>query len=181
MYNEFVTTYGKHSILTPLGYRKIQKTMRRGAKTQSVVTQFEIHTIALRFVSPVLKFPQLFELVDNRSYVMEHLIDYTVMPSYLYRSNLYLIQELNRFYSYMISEGYFPCNFTLLLNKDGTYTMVDFSQFGYYQKGQVSLKHMKTHLSLFDADQAYGMLSFLLSEIVYIGSEKIEGSNLITL
>lgn len=181
MYNEFVTTYGKHSILTPLGYCKILKNMRCGARTQSAVTQFEIHNIALRFVSPILKFPQLFELVNNRSYVMEHLIGYTVLPSYLYRSNLHLIQELNRFYIYMIGEGYFPCNFTLLSKSDGTYTMVDFSQFGYYQNGKVSLKHVKEHLSLFDADSAYGMLSFLLSGIVYLGSEKIEGSNVLSL
>jgi hypothetical protein len=180
-FNEFVGAIGHHHIISPIGYGKIMKTVVRGTPVRSATEQHAIHVIAAQFFSHILYVPRVYELVDQRSYVMAHLLPGHYVSSEFYKTNMEFLKELNRFFKFMMAEGYYPFNFTILHHETGMYSLLDFSQFGTYHRGTVRFKHLLNPISLFDAERNYGILSFLVShEMIidhtdyYSDSEKID-------
>lgn len=174
--NEFVGAHGLYSIIHPLGYGKILKKMKRGAPVRSAVEQYEIHCIANRFVSPILKIPKAYELFGTDSYSMEHILPHgEFIPFQHYKQFPGLMCELNRFFGYMVSEGYFPYKFTILYYPGDIFILLDFSLFGSYNNGMVKFKHRIRPVQLMVAEYMYGLLSFLIfEEKSQIIQEKIE-------
>lgn len=152
------------------------KTVRRGAPVRSAAEQHTIHNIAAQFFSPLILIPRVYELLDARSYLMDHVAPGHYVRTDIYKTNMNFIQELNRFYKYMIAEGYYPFNYTILYHETGQFTLMDFSQFGTYQGGAVRFKHLKQPIDLFEAERHYGMISFLVTAEIVLDSEKIESS-----
>jgi hypothetical protein len=159
--NEFVGAYGHHHILSPIGYGRMMKTVIRGTPTRSAAEQHSIHTNATQFLSHVIRIPAVYQLVNRNTYIMEHMPCGHFVNPIQYKCDMRLLCALNEFFRYMLREGYFPYNFTLLANEDGTYTLLDFSQFGDYQDGLVKLKHLTHPITLLEAEKAYGIMSFL--------------------
>lgn len=174
--NEFLGAWGQHHVISPIGYGKVIKTVRRGASVRSAAEQHVIHNIATQFFSPLIHIPPVYELLDNNSYVMGHAAPGHYVRSDIFKTNMHFLQELNRFYKFMIAEGYYPYNYTILYHETGQFTLLDFSQFGTYQGGLVQFKHIKTPIDLFEAERHYGMISFLVSAEIILDSEKIESS-----
>jgi hypothetical protein len=175
--NEFLGAIGHNHVISPLGYGKILKTVVRGTPVRSAVEQYAIHCIAAQFFSQILYIPRVYELVDRCSYTMAHLMPGRYVPPAAYKTNMEFLQELNRFFKFMMAEGYYPFNFTILLHENGMYSLLDFSQFGSYHRGTVRLKHLLTPISLFDAERYYGILSFLVShEIILDRAEPVTDS-----
>ena len=167
--NEFVGAYGTYSILHPLGYGTILKKIKGGAPVRSAVEQYNIHKLANGFESALLTIPKAYDLSSNDSYTMEHMIiGGTYIPSKDYKYFPTLISELNKFYGYMISHGYFPYKFTILYCPNNTFLLFDFSLFGSFSKGMVKFKHIRSPIHLMMAEHTYGLLSFLIVD------EKIE-------
>lgn len=173
-FNEFVGAYGHHHILSPIGYGRMLKTVIRGTPVRSAAEQFVIHSIATHFCSNLIRIPAVYELMNRNSYVMEHMMCGHFVSPVQYKCDMRLMYALNEFFRHMLREGYFPYNFTLLANPDGTYTLLDFSQFGDYQDGQVKMKHLIKPITLFEAEKAYGIMSFLCVEEFLEFPTKIE-------
>ena len=148
--------------------------MRRGSPVRSAAEQHAIHSIAAQFFSPLIVIPRVFELLDNNSYVMSHAPPGHFVRTTIYKTNLNFLQELNRFYRHMMAEGYYPYNYTILYHEWGQFTLMDFSQFGTYQDGLIQFKHLSAPISLFEAEKAYGILSFIASLEEVPVCEKIE-------
>jgi hypothetical protein len=172
--NEFLGAFGQNHIISPIGYGKVMKTVRRGSPVRSATEQHTIHNIAAQFFSPLIFIPRVHELIDTRSYLMDHVAPGHYLRTDFYKTNMHFIQELNRFYKHMIAEGYYPFNYTILYHETGQYTLMDFSQFGTYQDGAVQFKHLKKPINLFEAERHYGILSFLVTTEIVLDSEKIE-------
>lgn len=177
--NEFVGAIGTNSILSPMGYESIVKTIRKGtSKVWSAQTQFDIHTIAYRFTSNIIKIPRPLELMNEKSYSMEHIGCCIFVSPQFYKCNNEFFNELQQFYMYMVSEGYFPYNFTILCDQSGKFCLLDFSQFGTVSRGLVKFKHLSRPIEIFTADKMYGILSFVLADTFLVGfnlnSGKIE-------
>ena len=81
----------------------------------------------------------------------------------------------------MISHGYYPHGFTVLNHTNGTYTLLDFSQFGTVQGGMIRFRHLLRPINMLEAEKSYGLVSFLFPDGIliegdYSEPEKIEGS-----
>lgn len=172
--NEFLGAIGQHHIISPIGYGKIVKTVRRGALVRSATEQHTIHSIAAQFLSPLILIPSVYEIVDRCSYIMAHMPPGHYVRTELFKTNMEFLSELNRFYKYMMAEGYYPYNFTILYHTWGQFTLMDFSQFGTYQEGLVQFKHLKGPIDLFTAERHYGILSFIVSSADLADLGKIE-------
>ena len=172
--NEFLGAIGQHHVISPIGYNKVVKSVRRGAPVRSAAEQHAIHTVAAQFFSPLISVPPVYDLINRNAYIMGHIAPGHYVRPEIYKTNMNFLQELNRFYKYIISEGYYPYNYTVLYHDWGQFTLLDFSQFGTYQGGLVQFKHLKTPIDLFEAERHYGMLSFLVSTEIILDSEKIE-------
>lgn len=174
--NEFLGAIGQHHVISPIGYNKVVKSVRRGAPVRSAAEQHAIHTVAAQFFSPILVIPPVFELLDNYSYVMYHVPPGQYVRPSIFKSNMQFLSELNRFYKHMMAEGYYPFNYTILYHESGQLTLLDFSQFGTLNNGMIKFKHLTSPISLFDAERHYGILSFLVTTEEVLSSEKIESS-----
>ena len=177
--NEFVGAYGQYSIIHPLGYGKILKKVKRGAPVRSAFEQYEIQRLANGFVSSALCIPIAHELYSTDGYIMEHMPPGGVfIPSSSYKYFPTLIEEFNKFFCYMVHNGYFPYKFSILCYPDNTFVLLDFSQFGAVQRGLIKFKHIKCPIYLMLAEVHYGIMSFVTSqtnEEEKVGtSEKIE-------
>jgi len=174
--NEFVGAIGQHHVISPIGYSKVVKTIRRGAPVRSAVEQHSIHCIAAQFFSPLIVIPPVYELLDRCSYLMSHIPPGRYVRTEIFKTDMKFLGELNSFYKFMMAEGYYPFNYTVLYHEWGQFSLIDFSQFGTYQDGLVQFKHLKSPISLFDAERHYGILSFVVTTELVIDSEKIESS-----
>ena len=172
--NEFLGVIAHHHVISPIGYGKVLKSVKRGAPVRSATEQHTIHSIAAQYSSPILRIPRVYECVSHRAYIMEHVAPGHFVPPCLYKNGEMFLEELNRFFKYMLQEGYFPYNFTILYHEDNTFSLLDFSQFGTVADGLVKFKHLVHPIHLFVAERHYGILSFLLSDSLLLGSAKIE-------
>ena len=175
--NEFVGAHGSNSIIHPMGYGRVCKTVRRSSRfIRSAVEQYEIHTIASTYESVMLRVPKVYELLNKDSYTMEHIYPGGVyIDPTNYKRVPNLIQEFNRFYGFMFYHGYFPFNFTLLGFPENTFVLLDFSQFGTVQNGRIKLKHINFPLHIWMAERCFGLYSFINNEELSSDTqEKIE-------
>jgi hypothetical protein len=179
--NEFVGAYGKYSIIHPIGYGKILKKIKHGAPVRSAVEQYEIQRIANNFDSSMLYVPKVHEVCGADSYIMEHVPPGGVfIPSSSYKYFPSLIQEFNKFFGFMVYNGYFPYNFSLVYyTEHNKFVLFDVSQFGLVQRGLIKFKHIKYPIHLMVAEINYGLMSFVTSsktndEQRVGASEKIE-------
>jgi hypothetical protein len=172
--NEFVGAHGQFSVISPIGYEMILKKVRKGAPVRSATEQHTIHELAAQFCSPVLKIPRVYDLIDSKSYIMEHRPPGNYVPSQAYKGHQILIQELVRFYQFMVNSGYYPFGFTILQHPDGTYSLFDFGQFGSVEKDHVKFKHLIKPIHNLLADRIYGILNFLLDIESDVIQTKIE-------
>ena len=168
--NEFLGVIGHNHVISPIGYGRVLKTVKRGASVRSATEQHAIHTIAAQYFSPILRIPRVYECVSNHTYVMEHVPPGHFVSPTFYKNGELFLEELNRFFKYMLSEGYFPYNFTILYHEDHTFSLLDFSQFGTYANEFVKFKHLIHPIHLFEAERHFGILSFLLSDSLLLGS-----------
>jgi hypothetical protein len=176
-HNEFVGIYGSHHIISPIGYGKIMKSVLRGSNVRSAYEQFAIHNIAYAFESSLLKIPKPVELFTNE-YSMEQIYEGCVLQKFYYKYNQDLMLELYRFYKYMIDNGYFPYNYTIMIVAPNRFVLLDFSEFGSVSNCLVKFKHVNKPLSLRYAEILYGLVQ-LLDEDFDIQDpleEKIEAS-----
>ena len=169
-HNEFVGAYGTYSILHPLGYGKLLKKVKHGAPVRSAVEQYTIHKLANDFESDLLRIPKAHDLISPTSYTMEHIITGgTYIPSKDYKHFPSLITELNKFYGFMVLQGYFPYKFTILYNAtNSNFILLDFSLFGDYSNGAVKLRHILSPIPFLIAERTYGLISF------FVVQEKID-------
>jgi hypothetical protein len=158
--NEYNGIYGSHHILSPIGYGKIMKSVLRGSNVRSAYEQFEIHSIAYAFESLLLKIPKPFELFTNE-YSMEKIYNGCILPRVYFKHNRDLIVELCRFYRYMIDNGYFPYNYTIMIDVPNRFVLFDFSEFGSVSNALVKFKHMHKPLSLRYAEVCFGLVQIL--------------------
>ena len=161
MINPFVSFRGFNHIITPIGYGLIKKTiLSHDAYVRSATEQYQIHSIACEFESTCLRAPKLHTLIDHESYIM-HEVEYgDVLSRKDYKSDLRLLNELVRFYGYMIQAGYYPYSYTIIRH-DSAYTILDFSQFGTVQRSKVLFKHIDMPVELYQMDRETGILSFM--------------------
>lgn len=125
-------------VLVPVGYGMYLKVVHYNSQVRSAYEQFEIHTYASDFKSHLLHIPKPYRLVDEFSYLMEHVYEADVFD---YKENRALIEELLKFTSFMIDLGYFPYGYSVLRTVKNKFYLVDFSRFGSIDKGNVRFKH----------------------------------------
>lgn len=182
--NPFVGARGLNHLISPIGYNLVHKIVGRGSNVRSGQEQYEIHTYAYEFKSDILKIPKPECLINPNSYLMEHVPQAYFFDPRSYRSDHPFLHELNKFYHHMISRGYYPHGFTVLNHTNGTYTLLDFSQFGSVQGGIIRFKHLLHPINMLEAEKSYGLVSFLFPDGILIEGdyteadepEKIEGS-----
>jgi hypothetical protein len=156
--NEFNAIYGSHHIISPIGYGKIMKSVIRGSRVRSAYEQFAIHNIAYTFESPLLQIPKPFELFTNYEYSMERIYDGCILPHVYLKHNRDLTVELCRFYKYMIDNGYFPYNYTIMIVAPNRFVLFDFSEFGSVSNCLVKFNHIKKPVSLRYAELFFGLV-----------------------
>lgn len=166
--NPFVGARGLNHLISPIGYNLIQKNILRGSNVRSAVEQYEIHCQAYEFQSDVLKIPRPECLCGTYCYVMEAAPSGYYFDARNYRRDHAFLHELNRFYHHMISRGYYPHGFTCLDHTNGTYSLLDFSQFGSVQGGMIRFKHLASPINMLDAEKSYGLVSFLFPDGILI-------------
>jgi hypothetical protein len=177
--NEFVGAYGAHSIIHPIGYGTVLKTLRRTSGklcVHSAAEQFQIHSIAAEFESGVLCIPKPYELIHNAAYTMEFILPGGVyLPPNRYKHFPPLIREFNKFFGHMYKAGYFPYKFSIIAYPENKFALFDFGNFGSVQNGIIKLRGLDFLMDLMEAEHRFGILSFLLDEETYLESEeKIE-------
>jgi len=123
----FIAIQGSNHVLEPLGYGAIRKTVKRGSKVLSAADQFEIHQIASMFQSPLFTILPPLELESQRSYTMPYLLDVGYFD--LESHGGFFHNEYNRFYEFMMGEGYFPFGSKVLFSQ-GKLHIIDFSHYG---------------------------------------------------
>jgi hypothetical protein len=172
--NPFVGARGLNHLISPIGYNLVHKIVGRGANVRSAREQYEIHTYAYEFKSDILKIPKPECLIDSNSYLMEHVPQAYFLDPRAYRTDHPFLHELNRFYHHMISLGYYPHGFTVLNHTNGTYTLLDFSQFGSVQGGMIRFKHLLYPIHILEAEKSYGFVSFLFPDGILIEGDYAE-------
>jgi len=153
-------SYGSKAVLSPLGYGRIEKVVRRGCGVHSARTQFLIHSVAAGFESDLLFIPRVYSC-GAQSYVMDHVPLIARLRPEDYKANEDFFKELVRFYLYMFHHGYYPYGFTIGILENGRYLLFDFSLFGHVQGRLVKFKFSKTPLDIELVEKLYGILYFM--------------------
>ncbi len=157
---EFKSRTGLNHILIPIGDGKLMKQIvGYTGNIRSAREQYDIHSVAACFESGVLRVPKLFELVNHRAYIMEHIYGGLNFPKTFYHMHSGLVEALERFYDFMKVRGYFPYGYSVLQTDLNKFVLVDFSGFGTIDRDRVSFKHNKTPFSLYDAEIHYGIVA----------------------
>ena len=160
-------SYGKHAVLSPIGYGQIEKHVRRGCGVHSAQTQHAIHSVAADFESDLLLIPRVYSCSTN-FYVMDHVPLVARLRPEDYRVNDAFFRELCVFYVYMFNRGYYPYGYSVGVAENGKYVLFDFSQFGHVQGRLIKLKHISTTLSDEIAEKMYVIQYYVdLNEIQY--------------
>ena len=152
--------HGSKSILSPIGYGRIEKHVRRGCKVHSAQTQYAIHSVATDFDSVRMLIPGVYSCSPN-SYAMDHVPLIARLRPEDYKSDEVFFKELVHFFIYMFHRGYYPYGFTVGMLEDGRYLLFDFSQFGHVQGRQVKFKHSRVPLELELVEKMFGILYFI--------------------
>jgi hypothetical protein len=149
---EFTSVLGSCHLLEPIGYNQVRK-MIVSRFVRSAVEQWEIHSLALHFESPVLYIPKLYNLESAGAYTMEQFYDGKLLNTDEYYGHAFLMSELERFKRYMISCGYWPFGFKVFHDgRHGRYILIDFSRFGTIDGGQVKFPKIKKLFTLQEAE-----------------------------
>jgi hypothetical protein len=155
----FRGSYGSKSVLSPIGYQKIEKHVRKGCGVHLAQTQFTIHSIATEFYSELLLIPRVYSSESN-FYVMDHAPLVARLRIQDYRSDKAFFGELCRFFVYMFERGYYPYGFTIGILENGKYLLFDFSEFGHVQGRLIKFKFHKIPLDVEFVEKNYGILYF---------------------
>jgi hypothetical protein len=153
-------SYGSKAVLSPLGYGRIEKVVRRGCGVHSARTQFLIHSVAAGFESDLLFIPRVYSC-GAQSYVMDHVPLIARLRPEDYKASEDFFKELVRFYLYMFHHGYYPYGFTIGILEDGRYLLFDFSLFGHVQGRLVKFKFSRTPLDIELVEKLYGIMYFM--------------------
>lgn len=157
---EFNSRYTETHILQPLAYNQIRKIRRRGTPVRSIREQYDIHQLAYMFESPVLKIACPYTC-DAEGYVMDCILDCEckIAPSgYCHIPELFSV--LVEFYIYMLNNGYFPRDYTIL-KQGALYYIVDFSRFGTMDRNRIRFPKDKRIYSLQEAVESYGLRMYV--------------------
>jgi hypothetical protein len=133
---EFKAVYGLHHVLEPIGYGILRKTIKRGAPVRSSTEQFAIHSLASMFSNPYIQVVKPLNLESSRSYTMEHIWEYVVIPEQEYSKFPNLFVALMEFQQYMALRGYWAWGYKVLWNQQKCY-IVDYSRFGTIDRDRV--------------------------------------------
>jgi hypothetical protein len=151
----FRNVYGSHHIIVPYDHGFIiKKIYRHGVR--SACEQFEIHKLAADFIHPLLRAPRIGILINAKSYSMEQLFVYQkVHPIFIY-AYTQLKEALISYSDYMITCGYFPYGYSILFS-GSQFIITDFSKYGSIQYDRVYFKHLRTFMSLSEAQTKFGV------------------------
>ncbi len=106
---------------------------------------------------------------------MQHIYGGVLIRSSYYHEHPDLYDALEEYMNYMIDEGYFPYGYDIYRVYDGTYVLLDFSNFGTVSNMQVRFKKYKAPMYLGLAHAHFGLVSFgTFHDWELLSSEKIE-------
>ena len=149
---EFTSVRGSCHLMEPIGYNQVRK-MIVSRYVRSAVEQWEIHSHALRFESPVLYIPKLYNLESAVAYTMEQFYEGKLLHHEEYYGHSFFMSELERFKRYMIDCGYWPFGFKVFHDsRRGRYILIDFSRFGTIDRRQVRFPKIKQMFTLDEAE-----------------------------
>jgi len=149
---EFTSVLGSCHLMEPIGYNLVRKIIA-SRYVRSAVEQWDIHTHALLFDSPVLYIPKLYNLESAGAYTMEQFYDGILLKDEDYYLHAHFMSELERFKHHMIDCGYWPFGFKVFYDsRQGRYILIDFSRFGTIDHGQVRFPKIKKIFSLEEAE-----------------------------
>ncbi len=138
--------------MEPIGYNQVRK-MIVSRFVRSAVEQWEIHSLALHYDSPILYIPKLYNLESPGAYTMEQFYEGKLLNHEEYYGHAFFMSELERFKRHMVSCGYWPFGFKVYHDaRRGRYILIDFSRFGTIDRGLVKFPKIKKVFTLEEAE-----------------------------
>ena len=142
----YITVETNRHLFIPLAYNRVLKRRKHGVPVHGAGVEAEIHRIAYQFPTKYLTIPNVYEVVDTKSYIMDSVFIDDGVPDYLSgrTHSTEICNELIDFANYMIDEGYFPYGFTVFLTTPKP-LLFDFSMFGIIDKDTVRFPNIHEH------------------------------------
>jgi hypothetical protein len=156
---EFVSVEATNHILVPTAYNRVLRCIKHNRHVHDAYAQAEIHRTARQFMSPVLYIPQVYDVYNSKQYETEciyHEKKDRLAPA---KAQLFpvLFVELYRFKDYMMKEGYFMRDISIVRIGACSWAIMDFSKFGYIDKGLVRFPKQRFKYTIDEAEKDYGL------------------------